>query len=89
MKKKLIEIPTELFEKIVRLAKKNDRSVNKEITNLLKKIYWKMTEEERIIAKQQKKIRKYEKALRDIKSQLIDSGKNEILVSAITSVLKN
>jgi len=48
-----------------------------------------MTEEERIIAKQQKKIQKYEKALRDIKSQLIDSGKNEILVSAITSVLKN
>jgi len=37
MKKKLIEIPTELFERIARLAKKNDRSVNKEITNLLKK----------------------------------------------------
>jgi len=37
MKKKLIEIPTELFNKIIQLAKKNDRSVNKEITNLLKK----------------------------------------------------
>lgn len=37
MKKKLIEIPTELFDKIVRLASENDRSVNKEINNLLKK----------------------------------------------------
>ena len=37
MKKKLIEIPTELFNKIVRLASENDRSVNKEINNLLKK----------------------------------------------------
>lgn len=36
MKKKLIEIPTELFEKIVQLASKNDRSVNKEINHLLK-----------------------------------------------------
>ena len=36
MKKKLIEIPTELFEKIVRLASENDRSVNKEINNLIK-----------------------------------------------------
>jgi hypothetical protein len=36
MKKKLIEIPTELFEKIVRLAAENDRSVNKEINHLLK-----------------------------------------------------
>ena len=37
MKKKLIEIPKELFEKIEYSAKKNDRSVNKEITYLLKK----------------------------------------------------
>jgi hypothetical protein len=36
MKKKLIEIPTELFDKIVRLASENDRSVNKEINYLLK-----------------------------------------------------
>lgn len=36
MKKKLIEIPTELFDKIVWLASKNDRSVNKEINHLLK-----------------------------------------------------
>ena len=36
MKKKLIEIPTELFDKIVRLASENDRSVNKEINHLLK-----------------------------------------------------
>ena len=34
MKKKLIEIPTELFEKIVRLASENDRSVNKENTKI-------------------------------------------------------
>ena len=32
MTKKLIEIPTELFDKIVRLASENDRSVNKENT---------------------------------------------------------
>jgi len=37
MKKKLIEIPAELFDKIVRLASENDRSVNKEINHLLKK----------------------------------------------------
>mgnify|MGYP003641465668 CR=1 FL=1 len=36
MKKKLIEIPIELFNKIKELAKENDRSVNKEIVNLLK-----------------------------------------------------
>jgi hypothetical protein len=36
MKKKLIEIPTELFDKIVRLASEKDRSVNKEINHLLK-----------------------------------------------------
>ena len=30
MKKKLIKIPTELFNKVVRLASENDRSVNKE-----------------------------------------------------------
>lgn len=36
MKKKLIEIPSELFEKIASLASENDRSVNKEITHLLK-----------------------------------------------------
>lgn len=36
-KKKLIEIPTELFEKIEQLAKDNDRSVNKQISHLLKK----------------------------------------------------
>jgi len=36
MKKKLIEIPTELFNKIVRLASENDRSVNKQINYLLK-----------------------------------------------------
>jgi len=37
MKKKLIEIPNELFEKIKKLSKENDRSVNKEINHLLKK----------------------------------------------------
>lgn len=37
MKKKLIEIPEELFEKIALLASENDRSVNKEITQLLKR----------------------------------------------------
>jgi len=47
-----------------------------------------MSKEERIIVKQSVKIEKYEKALRDIKSQLIDSGKNEILVAAITTILK-
>jgi hypothetical protein len=35
-KKKLIEIPAELFDKIARLASENDRSVNKEINHLLK-----------------------------------------------------
>lgn len=35
MKKKLIEIPEELFEKIEESAKKNVRSVNKEIQFLL------------------------------------------------------
>ena len=37
MKKKLIEIPSELFEKIASLASENDRSVNKQINHLLKK----------------------------------------------------
>jgi len=36
MKKKLIEIPTDLFEQIEKSAFKNERSVNKEITFLLK-----------------------------------------------------
>jgi hypothetical protein len=36
MKKKLIEIPKELFDKIEESAKKNERSVNKEIIHLLK-----------------------------------------------------
>lgn len=36
MKKKLIEITKELFEKIEESAKKNDRSVNKKINHLLK-----------------------------------------------------
>ena len=35
MKKKLIEIPEELFNKIEKSAKKNVRSVNKEIVFLL------------------------------------------------------
>ena len=35
MKKKLIEIPEELFNKIEASAKKNVRSVNKEIVYLL------------------------------------------------------
>ncbi len=35
MKKKLIEIPEELFKKIEESAKKNVRSVNKEIVFLL------------------------------------------------------
>lgn len=37
MKKKLLIIDIELYEKIVLSAKKNDRSINKEIINLLKK----------------------------------------------------
>ena len=36
MKKKLIEIPKQLFNIIDASAKKNDRSVNKEINHLLK-----------------------------------------------------
>jgi hypothetical protein len=36
MKKKLIELPTELFKRIEVSAKNNDRSVNKEISQLLK-----------------------------------------------------
>ena len=35
-KNKLIQIPTELFDKIVRLASENDRSVNKQIGFMLK-----------------------------------------------------
>ena len=34
MKKKLIEVPTELFNKIQQLAKKNERSDNKQIYKL-------------------------------------------------------
>ena len=37
MKKKLIEIPTDLFEKIQELANENERSDNKQIVYLLKK----------------------------------------------------
>ena len=37
MKKKLIKIPTELFEKIQELAKEKERSDNKQIVYLLKK----------------------------------------------------
>ena len=37
MKKKLIEMPQELFIQIAQLAHENDRSVNKEICALLKK----------------------------------------------------
>lgn len=37
MKKKLIEIPTELFEEIQKLATENERSDNKQIVFLLKK----------------------------------------------------
>jgi len=37
MKKKLIEVPAELFEKIERLALESERSVNKQIVYLLKK----------------------------------------------------
>jgi|DEB0MinimDraft_4_1074332.scaffolds.fasta_scaffold111359_2 hypothetical protein len=36
MKKKLIELPKELFEQIEKSAAKNERSVNKEITFLLR-----------------------------------------------------
>ena len=36
MKKKLIELPKDLFQQIEKLADKNERSVNKEITFLLK-----------------------------------------------------
>ena len=36
MKKKLIEIPKELFKQIEDSSKKKDRSVNKEINHLLK-----------------------------------------------------
>jgi hypothetical protein len=36
MKKKLIEIPIELFKQIETSAKNNVRSVNKEINHLLK-----------------------------------------------------
>ncbi len=35
--KKLIEMPIELFGKIKKLAKENERSVNKQIVYLLKK----------------------------------------------------
>ena len=35
MKKKLIELPDELFEKVERLAKQNARSVNKQILFLI------------------------------------------------------
>ena len=37
MKKKLIEMNDNLFKEIVKSAKKNDRSVNKEISSLIKK----------------------------------------------------
>jgi len=37
MKKKLIEIPIEFFDKIQELAKENERSDNKQIVYLLKK----------------------------------------------------
>ena len=37
MKKKIIEMPDELFEKIQELAKENERSDNKQIVYLLKK----------------------------------------------------
>ena len=43
MKKKLIEMPTELFDKIARLASENDRSVNKEIIHILKRSLTKET----------------------------------------------
>ena len=37
MKKKLIEMNDNLFKEIVKSAKKNDRSVNKQIIYMLKK----------------------------------------------------
>ena len=37
MKKKLIEMPDELFVKIQELAKENERSDNKQIVYLIKK----------------------------------------------------
>jgi hypothetical protein len=37
MKKKLIEMPEAIFKALEQSAKQNDRSVNKEINNLLKK----------------------------------------------------
>ena len=39
MKTKLISMPEQLFEKIKESAIKNDRSVNKEITKILKKSF--------------------------------------------------
>lgn len=38
MKRKLIELPTDLFNKIEVLAKQNDRSVNKQILVMLKEV---------------------------------------------------
>tara|TARA_R110000824_G_scaffold85121_2_gene211800 strand:+ start:1200 stop:1394 length:195 start_codon:yes stop_codon:yes gene_type:complete len=37
MKNKLVQLPTELFNEIVKSAKDNDRSVNSEIKQLIKK----------------------------------------------------
>jgi len=37
MKKKLIEMPLELFKKVEKKAIKDNRSVNKEIVHLVKK----------------------------------------------------
>jgi hypothetical protein len=45
MKKKLIEIPDELFEKIEKLANETERSVNKQIVYLLKKALKKETKD--------------------------------------------
>ena len=39
MKKKLISMPEQLFEKIKESAIRNERSVNKEITKILKKSF--------------------------------------------------
>lgn len=39
MKNKLISMPEQLFEKIKESAIRNDRSVNKEITKILKKSF--------------------------------------------------
>jgi len=39
MKTKLISMPEQLFEKIKESAIRNDRSVNKEITKILKKSF--------------------------------------------------